>query len=83
MPDFAKKPNGDVDYGKLFMGFAVAFVYVLQAWHAMQLSDVKAEVVPRSEYETKHAQLMQKDVILDALNKLSDRMDAMEKPNVD
>ena len=81
MPEYMQKtqngiPTGDTDWSKLFMGFAMAFVFVLQAWHGMQVQDLKANVVPRAEFESKHSQLMQRDEILAALKALNDRMDA-------
>ena len=81
MPEIMKKPNGDIDYQKLFMGFAVALVFVMQQWHAMQLSNIKAEVVPRKEYQSHVDKVMAKDDILTALTNLSDRLDAMEESN--
>jgi len=79
MPDFVKKDNGDTDWSKIFMGFSVALVYIMQQYHAMQVADLKANVVPRAEYEMKHADVMDKDEILKALSELNTRLDALEE----
>jgi len=42
MPDFVKRTNGDIDWSKLFMGFAVALVLVLQQWQSYRLAEIKA-----------------------------------------
>jgi len=73
------KSNGDIDWSKVFMGFAVAVVFIMQQWHSMQMADIKAEVVPRSEYSQA---VIHKDVVLEAVNRLGQRLDALEgKPN--
>ena len=79
MPDFVKHSNGDIDWSKMFMGFAMALVFVMQQYHAMQVADLKSNVVPRAEYELKHQEVMDKDVILSAIKELNDRIDRMGK----
>ena len=79
MPDFVKHSNGDIDYQKLFMAFAMAVVFIMQQYHAMQVADLKSNVVPRSEYELKHQEVMDKDIILAAIKELHDRIDRIEK----
>ncbi len=81
MPDMMKKPNGDIDFQKLFMGFALALVYVMQSYHAMQVSDLKTTVLPRVEYELKHQEVMDKDIILEAFRELNERIDGIENGN--
>ena len=66
------------DFQKLFLGLAVAVVFVLQGWHGIQLADVKSNVVPRAEYEQRHEKVMDKDEILKALQMLNERLNAME-----
>ncbi len=78
MPDMIKKDNGDIDWNKLFMGFAMALVFIMQQWHAMQVADLKAVVVPRVEYSAHQENVMDKDVILKALSRLGERLDKME-----
>jgi len=51
MPEMIQKtdhlghPTGDVDWSKIFMGFAMALVFVMQQWHSIQMSDIKADMV--------------------------------------
>ena len=79
MPDFVKHSNGDIDYQKLFMAFAMAVVFIMQQYHAMQVADLKSNIVPRAEYEVKHQDVMDKDIILAAIKELHDRIDRIEK----
>ena len=84
MPEYMQKtmggvPTGETDWSKIFMGFAMALVFVMQQYHSMQLADVRAEVVPRAEYEKKHEKLMQKDEILTALKLLTERINTIDK----
>ena len=72
------KPDGSFDFSKFFMGLAVALVFIMQQYHAMQLADVKSNVVPRDEYEKRHEQVMDKGEILKALQMLNARLNAME-----
>ncbi len=78
MPEIMKHANGDTDWGKLFMGFAIALVYILQSYHAMQVADLKATVVPRMEYEIKNDKLMSRDEILFAIKELHTRIDIID-----
>jgi len=79
MPDFVKHSNGDIDWSKLFMGFALALVYIMQSYHAMQVADLKANMVPRQEIDRKADKIMDKSDIMTALSSLNNRLDAMEK----
>ena len=79
MPDMIKKDNGDIDWSKLFMGFAMALVFVMQQYHAIQVEDLRANIVPRAEYTAHRENLMDKDVIMAALKELNDRLDKQEK----
>ena len=81
MPEILKKQNGDIDFSKLFMGFALALVYVMQSYHAIQVSELKNTVVPRAEYEIKHQEVMDKDMILAAIKELHDRIDEVKDGN--
>jgi len=67
-----------VDWGKLFMGAAVALVFIMQQWHSMQMSDIKGDLVPREEYQRKAETIMEKDEILDAFKDFSRRLGALE-----
>ncbi len=78
MPEILKT-DGNVDYQKMFMAFAMAVVFIMQQYHAMQVADLKSNVVPRAEYEIKHQEVMDKDIILAAIKELHDRIDEVEK----
>ncbi len=78
MPEILKKVNGEVDWNKLFMGFAVALVFIMQQYHAMQVSNIKSTIVPRAEYTAHQENVMDKDVILEALERLGTRIDEVE-----
>jgi hypothetical protein len=73
-----QKEDGSTDWSKVFMGFAVALVFVMQQYHAMQVSDLKEQVVPRHEFEAKAEKVMDKDEIMFALQRLAERLDAIE-----
>ncbi len=79
MPEMLKKSNGETDWNKLFMGFAIAFVFVMQQYHSMQVSSIKQEIVPRAEYAAHQENVMDKDIIIEALKKLGERMDKLEE----
>ena len=56
MPEILKKPDGNTDWSKFFMGFAVAAVFVMQSFSQMQhnqtktdIRDIHKEYVPRPE----------------------------------
>ena len=78
MPEFTKKDNGDIDWNKLFMGFFMGLIFFMQQYHAMQVSDLKAVVVPRVEYSAHQENVMDKDVILEALARMGERLDKIE-----
>ncbi len=79
MPEIIKKDNGDIDYQKLFMAAAMAVVFIMQQYHAMQVADLKSNIVPRAEYEIKQQEVMDKDIILAAIKELHDRIDRSEE----
>ena len=45
------------NFSHLFYGIAIAIIMVIQAWHSSELSDVKQDMIPRTEYERKHVAL--------------------------
>ena len=49
MPEILKHSNGATDWAKIFMGFAFAFVFVMQQYHTMMIADVKANTISRGE----------------------------------
>ena len=84
MPDFIKKPTGEIDYSKFFMSIAVAVVFVLQAWSQMQHTQAKEAikkldkvVVPRPELtNTLHYRKENTQFILNDIDK---RLTAIEE----
>ena len=61
MPDFVKHSNGDIDWSKVVYGFLlIALVYIMQSYHAMQVADLKANMVPRQEIDRKADKIMDK-----------------------
>ena len=80
MPEILKT-NGEIDYQKMFMAFAMAVVFIMQQYHAMQVADLKSNIVPRAEYEIKHQEVMDKDVILAAIKELHNRIDEVKNGN--
>ena len=57
MPDFVKKDNGEVDYTKIFMGFAVALVLIMQQYQTMHIAEIK------TQGEVNRINFMEKDEI--------------------
>ena len=45
MPEILKKANGDTDWNKFFMGFAVALVFVMQSYSQLQHSQTRTEIL--------------------------------------
>ncbi len=74
-----------IDWGKIFLALAMAFVMGIQLYHGSEIRDVKSEIVPRSEYEERHKNtvpkddIMHKDVIEDELDKLRAQIARLEK----
>jgi len=62
MPDLLKHTNGDIDYSKIAMGFAMALVLVLQQWQSYRLAEIKAQG------EVNAIQFMKKDHIVKRLD---------------
>ena len=86
MPEILKKPNGDTDWAKFFMGFAVALVFIIQSVHSLNISNLKEDLVPRSEiherYTTKNEAVIITQESIDKLQKylisLERRLDVVE-----
>jgi len=80
MPEILKKPNGDTDYTKLFMGFAVALVVIIQQLQVYHIADIKAQS------EANKIMFMSKDAIhkvqvkaIGELNRLVARVERLER----
>ena len=67
-----------IDWGKISMGFFVGLTFLLQQYHAMQVADIKTDLVPRDEYQRKADTIMEKEEILDAFRDFSKRLGALE-----
>ena len=99
MPEMMQKtdhmgnPTGQIDWSKIFMGFAVALVFVMQQWHSIQMSNIKSSMVPRAEIE-KHTdrfrsefredqeRFMDRSEILDAFRDFSKRIEYLEDDDI-
>ena len=66
MPDFIKKDNGSIDYSKLFMGFAMALVLVLQQWQSYRLAEIKAQA------EANSVQFMKREEVIKRLDHMDE-----------
>ena len=58
MPNILKQPNGDIDYSKIFMGFAMASVIVIQSLQTWHIAEIKAQG------EVNRVNFMDKDKVL-------------------
>jgi len=99
MPDFIQKthngqPTGETDWSKIFMGFAMALVFVMQQWHSIEVSNIKADMVPRAEIQ-RHSEMLQAELgehndkfmgkteILDAFRDFSKRIEYLEESKIE
>ena len=78
MPEILKKGNGEIDWSKVFMGFAVAVVFIMQQWHSMQMADIKTDLVPRPEYTEHRRATADKDTMREMFKALNERFDTIE-----
>ncbi len=90
MPDLLKKNDGNIDYGKLFMAFAAAFVLILQQWQSYRIAEIQATAkanqesfMPRKEVNTHiralEASYMPKDEIKALAKDLDDRLTLIQE----
>jgi len=49
MTEVLRKPNGDIDWNRFFMGFAVALVFVIQSLHSMSLLWLSENTIPKDK----------------------------------
>ena len=61
------------------MGIAVAVVFIMQQYHSMKLDDMKAKIVPRTEYQQNADTILPKDEIMFALKNIATRLETLEK----
>jgi len=79
MPDIIKKPNGDTDWNKFFMGFAVALVLVIQQFQTYHIADLKAQALIQEKVFMPKERVLKKEA--EALKKLAhieSRLDKIE-----
>jgi len=56
MPDIIKNVHGELDWTKVFMGFAMALVLILQQWQAYRIAEIKAQgEITKIQFITKAA----------------------------
>ena len=67
-----------IDWSKIVMGIAVGVVFIMQQWHSIQVSNIKANLVPRTEYEARTGKAMDKAEIMDAFRDFSKRLEDLE-----
>jgi hypothetical protein len=67
------------DWSKIAMGIAVAVVFIMQQYHSMKLDDMKAKIVPRTEYQQNADTILPKDEIMFALKNIATRLETLEK----
>jgi len=90
MPEIVKKPNGEVDWSKVFMGFAVALVLVLQQWQSYRIAEIKAQGEVNSvnfmskdqiekRLEMLEAKFMDRKELRLHIQRIDDRMSDIEK----
>ncbi len=90
MSEILKKQNGELDFSKIFMAFAAAFVLVLQQWQSYRIAEIQATAkankesfMPRKEVNEHvrrlEANYMPKDEI-QAFNKVfNEKLDAIQE----
>jgi len=64
MPEILKKPNGEIDYSKLFGAFAVAVVLVMQQYQTMHIAEI------RTIAEVNRANFMDKNKVLEKVHEV-------------
>jgi len=72
MPEILKKPNGEVDYSKIFGAMAVAVVLVMQQYQTMHIAEI------RTMAEVNKANFMDKQEVLDRVHKAEQKHDELE-----
>ena len=83
MPEILKKPNGNIDWGKFFMGLSVALVFLIQSINQMQhystrteINSIHKEYVPRPEINEQLE--VNKENIKRVLQDINRRLKALE-----
>ena len=80
MPDIVKNAHGDLDWTKVFMGFAMALVVILQQWQAYRIAEIKAQgEITRIQYITKEAVTKRLDHMDDVFMKKNELLHHLQK----
>ena len=66
MPDIVKNAHGELDWTKVFMGFAMALVVILQQWQAYRIAEIKAQG------EANAVQFIKRDEVTKRLDHMDD-----------
>jgi len=69
------KLNGNIDWSKFFMGFAVAVVFVIQSLQGIDLNILEEEV------ETYHFTIQKKEELVKFLYDIQHRVEILEGAN--
>ena len=73
MPEILKQPNGDVDWSKIFMGFAMAAVLILQQVQTMHIAEI------RTQAEINKVNFLSKDKVYKIEDNLEKRLEILEE----
>jgi len=73
MPEILKNAEGEVDYGKIFMAFAMAVVLVMQQYQTMHIAEI------RTMAEVNKANFMNKQEVLDRVHRAEDKHQELEQ----
>ena len=73
MPEILKKPNGDVNWSSIFMGFAMATVLVLQQIQTMEIATIKTQA------EVNSINFMDKGRVNKFVDDLEKRLEKLEE----
>lgn len=73
MPEILKKPNGDVNWSSIFMGFAMAAVLILQQIQTMEIANIKTQA------EVNSINFMDKDRVNKLADDLEKRLEKLEE----
>jgi len=80
MPEILQKANGDTDWTKLFMGFAVALVVIIQQFQTYHIADLKAQAAIQERVFMPKERVLRKEAeALKLMDVISDRLDKIEE----
>ena len=80
MPDFVKHSNGDIDWTKLFMGFAMAIVLIIQQFQTYHIADLKAQAAIQERVFMPKDRVLKKEAeALEKLHAIEGRLTEIER----